>query len=432
MRLLLTIAIVTVSAVASHANWPAFRGERASGSASATLPTAWNAATGAGIRWRTPIVGLSHASPIAWGGRVYVLASVAPGSALDTRAEGVVFARDTIEHEWRLHCLDAETGRQLWMRVLHTGTPRQPRHVKGTYANATPATDGRHIAAVLGNEGLFVTDMDGRLLWRKEMAPSNPGWSLDAASSPVIVGDLVIVQNDWRQEGFAAAYELSGGRERWRVPRSEGLSWSTPGVWPLRAGRPQVVFNSPRWIRAHDVLDGREMWRLDNSTEGPYDRVPTPVEAGDIMLVAGGGGHRPIFAVRTSAAGDITPKAGEPAAAIAWVTDRASPYLPTPLVHRGLVYVCGNAGVLSVYRVADGSMAYRVRVAPDAGAFSASPIGAGDHVYLASEDGEVFVVAAGDTFRLLARNPMGAPLFATPAIAGTRLIVRTAGEVFGL
>ena len=293
-----------------EANWPAFRGERASGIAESTLATSWNAASGTGIRWRTPIAGLSHASPIVWEKRVYVLSAVSPGAVLDTKVEGVVFAKDTVEHEWRLHCLDATSGRELWMRVLHKGTPRQPRHVKGTYANATPATDGTHIALVLGNEGLFVTDMEGRPRWRKEMAPAQPDWSLDAASSPVIVGDLVVVQNDWQRGGFVAAYGLANGDERWRVPRSEGLSWSTPGVWSIPLGGTQVVLNSPRWIRAHDPRDGRELWRMNNSTDGPYDRVPTPVAAGDLMLVAGGGGHRPIFAVRPSATGDITPTRG--------------------------------------------------------------------------------------------------------------------------
>ena len=166
-----------------------------------------------------------------------------------------------------------------------------------------------------------------------------------------------------------------------------------------------------------------------NAANGTCIRWPTPVAAGDLMLVAGGGGHRPIYAVRPSATGDITPNAAGSGGAIA---DRASPYLPTPLVHRGFVYVCGNAGVLSVHRVADGSMVYRARVAPDAGGFSASPIAAAGRVYLPSEDGDVFVVAAGERFELLSRNPMGAPLFATPAVAGTTLIVRTANEVFGI
>ena len=186
------------------------------------------------------IPGLSHASPIVWGDRVYVLSAVAEGSTLDMKAEGVVFAKDTVQHEWRLHALDRDTGRERWVRVVHRGTPRQPRHVRATYANATPATDGTRIALVLANEGLFVLDMEGTLLWRKEMAPSNPEFSLDPASSPVIVDNAVVVQNDWQQGGFVAAFDLATGNERWRVARDEGLSWSTPGVFESGSGK-QIV-----------------------------------------------------------------------------------------------------------------------------------------------------------------------------------------------
>ena len=430
----LAFLILTASTPATAANWPSFRGARATGVADGIeLPVTWDVSTGHGVRWRARIPGLSHASPVVWNNRVYVVTAVAEGSTLDMKAEGVVFAKDTVDHEWRLYCLDADTGREIWMRMLHKGAPRQPRHVKGTYANATPATNGSIIAMVLGNEGLFVTDMDGRVKWRQAMTPARPDFSLDTASSPVIVDDVVIVQQDWQRDGFAAAYEIESGRERWRVARTEGMSWSTPGVWRLADGKTQVVFNSTKWVRAHDPRDGREVWRLDNSAEGAWDRVATPVAAGDLLLVSGGGSARPLYAVRPSASGDITLKPGETAnAAIGWAAERASPYLPTPLVYRGLVYVCGSSGVLTVYRADTGSMVYRSRVADDAGAFAASPIAAGGRIYLPSEEGDVFVIAAGERFERLARNSMGAPLFATPAVAGSLLIVRTASEVVAM
>jgi outer membrane protein assembly factor BamB len=430
----LAVLILMAATPDVAANWPSFRGDRAMGVADGVdLPVAWNAVTGEGVRWRAHIPGLAHASPVVWNNRVYVVSAVADGSTLDMKAEGVVFAKDTVDHEWRLYCLDGETGREIWMRTLHKGAPRQPRHVKGTYANATPATNGSVIAMVLGSEGLFVTDMEGRLKWRQAMTPPRPDFSLDAASSPVIVDDVVIVQQDWQRDGFAAAYEIESGRERWRIARAEGMSWSTPGVWTLPDGRTQVVFNSTKWVRAHDPRDGRELWRLDNSAEGAWDRVATPIGAGDLLLLSGGGNVRPLYAVRPSASGDITLKPGETnGAAIAWAAERASPYLPTPLVYRGLVYVCGSSGVLTVYRADSGSMVYRSRVADDAGAFAASPIAAGGRIYLPSEEGDVFVIAAGERFERLARNPMGAPLFATPAVAGPLLIVRTASEVVAL
>jgi outer membrane protein assembly factor BamB len=209
----------------SASNWPSFRGEQARGVASRPIVTSWNAVRGSNIRWQVPVSGLSHASPIVWGGRVYVLSARGEASTLDRTAQGVVFAADRVPHEWRLHCLDARDGGTIWSRVVHSAVPMQARHVRGTYANATPATNGRVIVASLANEGLFAFDMEGRALWRIEMRPPAADHSLDPASSPVIAGDVVIVQNDWRSGSFAAAYELSTGREKWRIARSEGLAW---------------------------------------------------------------------------------------------------------------------------------------------------------------------------------------------------------------
>ena len=433
------IASLTAAAVlgcalnASAQHWPAFRGTHARGVSDASTPVSWDAPKGTGIRWHVPIPGLSHASPIVWGDRVYVLSAVGEGSTLDRTeagANGVVFATDTVTHAWTLRCLDAATGAARWSRMVHTGTPRQPRHVRGTYANATPATNGRVIVASLGNEGLFGFDMDGNRLWRVEMPPPRPDASLDPASSPVIADDVVIVQNDWQQGGFAAAYDLATGREAWRIARNEGLAWSTPGLWTA-GGATQVIFNSARWIRAHDAATGREIWRLNNAVEAPWDRVPTPVPSGELLLVGGGGAQGPLLAVRSGGEGELTAEAGA-SAPLAWRVDRGAPYLPTPLVYRGLVYAVADNGVMSVYRESDGSLVHRTRIATDAGTISASPIAAGGRIYVSSQDGDIFVVSAGETFDLLARNPMGEPLYATPAVAGDLLIVRTAAGVYGI
>jgi outer membrane protein assembly factor BamB len=365
------------SASAADSNWPMFRGPQASGIGDdVSLAYSWKAPNGTRVKWRAAIPGLSHASPIVWGDRVYVLSAVSEGSTLDMKAEGVVFAKDTIQHDWSLHALDRETGRERWVRTVHRGTPWQPRHVRATYANATPATNGTHIALVLANEGLFVLDMDGTLLWRKEMAPPKPDSSLDPASSPVIVDDVVIVQNDWHQGGFVAAFDLKNGQERWRIARDEGLSWSTPGVFDAAAGK-QIVLNSSRWIRALSPRDGGELWRLNNTAKGSWDRVVTPIAAEGLLIVAGGGGERPIYAVRPSATGDISLQPNQRASdAIAWTTERGSPYMPTPLAYRGLIYVCASNGVLAVYRANDGSLVYQSRLADGAGPFSASPVAA--------------------------------------------------------
>lgn len=412
--------------------WPSFRGEGARGVAvDASPPVTWDATQPQGVAWRTTIPGLSHASPIVWNDRVYVISAVAEGSTIDRTAEGVVFATDTVAHEWTLSCLDLSTGAVQWTRTIHVGAPRQARHVRGTYANATPATNGEIIVVSLANEGLFGLEMDGQRRWHVPMAPERAGESLDPASSPIIVGDLAIVQNDWMREGFAAGYELATGRERWRVARDEGLAWATPGAWAPAGAPAQVVFNSARWIRGHDAATGQERWRIDNFIESPADRVPTPVPSGDLIIVGGGGTQGPLMAIRASARGEL-PAQPSADSSLAWRNDRSATYLPTPLVHGGLVYVVGDTGIVTIYRERDGSRLGRLRLAADAGTISASPVVADGRIYIASQDGDVFVHEANVDFAPLARNSMGESVFATPAIAGNRLIVRTTHGVVAI
>jgi outer membrane protein assembly factor BamB len=157
-------------------------------------------------------------------------------------------------------------------------------------------------------------------------------------------------------------------------------------------------------------------------------KVPTPVVAGDLVIVTGGypPGGRPIYAIRPGGSGELNPKA------LAWQTDRGAPYTGTPLVYDGILYACTDNGILSAYDPKTGNRIYQHRVSTNAGGFSASPVAAAGRIYLASEDGEVFVVRAGRTFELLATNPMGEILMATPAISGNMLIVRTGTQIVAL
>lgn len=431
------VAALSVATVTAARNWPSFRGPGAAGvSDSGAVPLAWDVPRGDNLRWRTPLPGSSHASPIIWGGHVYAISArpVRGDDLPDTTAQsaqGVTFARSTPRHVWTLHALELSTGRVVWERRAHEGTPIHARHVRGTYANATPATDGRYIVAVLGNEGVFCFDMNGTLRWRREMPPPKPDASLDPASSPIIFEHLAIVQADMAGGGYLAAYELETGREAWRAARQEHLTWSTPVV-VTHGGRSELVANSGRWIRGYDPRTGKELWRLDNRAEGAWDRVSSPFAAEGLIVVAGGGGTRPIFALRPGHTGDLTPAAGDRSSrALAWTTERGSPYLPTPLAYQGLLYVLADNGVLTTYDMTDGSQVYVQRVAAGV-PFQSSAIAAAGRIYLTSSDGEVYVVRAGRTYELLRKNPVGEPCFATPAIAGNLLVLRTVSGVLAV
>jgi outer membrane protein assembly factor BamB len=432
------VALVACTAPAAAQNWPSFRGPDASGVAPspAAAPVEWNLETSRHVAWRTPIPGLAHSSPIVWGDRIYLTtAEAASGKPRvitgDSSKAGIDPADDMVAHTWRLMAIDKQSGRVVWNTVAHRGVPRMKRHLKASHASATPATDGRSIVALFDSEGLFCFDMTGTLKWRKDLGVmdvglvDDPTYQWGPASSPVLYGDLVIVQNDRHKDSFLAAYALADGHEVWRASRDEMPSWSTPLVFHGRA-RTEIVTNSPKAIRGYDPGSGRELWRLaDESTQV---KVPTPVAAGEVIVVTGGypSGGRPIYGIRGGGTGALDGRA------LAWRAERGSPYTGTPLVYDGILYVCTDNGILSAFDAASGARIYQQRLGPDAGAFSASPVAAAGRLYLTSEDGTIFVVRAGRTFELLASNPMGTVLMATPAISGDMLIVRTLTELVGI
>ena len=410
--------------------WPMFRGINATGVASGTPPLTWNVADGTHVRWKTRIPGTGHSSPILWGERIFVTTAISTAaSAVErTTTTGRATVKDDGAQRWQVLCLDRSTGRILWERTAHQGTPKIGRHPKASHANSTPVTDGRHVVAYFGSEGLHAYDVAGRHLWSKDLGVIDVGyvgleeyqWS--TASSPIIHDGLVIIQADAQRGSFIAAFDVATGREAWRHLRDELPSWTTPVIATI-AGREVLVTNSPHFIRGLDPATGRELWRVADEAEV---KVPTPVVGRELVVVSGGAPRgRQFLAVRP---GPSVPAEER----VAWTAPKGGPYTPTPIIVDDLLYVVADNGVLSVYEVATGALVYQERVAEAAGSFSASPVAAAGRLYLASEEGTVHVVSAGRRFASLASNDMGEPLMATPAIAGGMLIVRGADHLFGL
>jgi outer membrane protein assembly factor BamB len=427
---LILAATVAAGAAVSATDWPQFRGKDAAGVAvgTSTPPVKWRLSPDTGIAWKTAIPGLAHSSPIVFGDRVYLTTAVAaegkPRIVVgDVNKSGIDPATDTGRHSWRLIAIDKATGRIAWDKVAYEGVPRMKRHVKASHASATPATDGRTIVALMGSEGLFAFDMNGVQKWRADLGVmdvglvDDPGMQWGPASSPVIFGNMVLVQNDRHKNSFLAAYDLATGKEMWRTAHEEYPSWATPAI--IRAGtRTEIVTNSGQYIRGFDPQDGKELWRLSDSRT--QVKVPTPIAAGDLVIVTGGypPGGRPIYAIRPGGSGELSEKA------IAWKTDRGAPYTGTPIMYNGLLYALTDNGILSAYEPKTGERIYQQRVATGSG-FSASPVAAGGRLYLTSEDGDVYVIRAGRTYELLSTNPMGESLMATPAISGNTIFIRT-------
>jgi outer membrane protein assembly factor BamB len=425
---------------ASTDSWPSFRGPLASGVADGQqLPDRWSPSSGEAILWRTPIPGLAHSSPVVWGDLVFITSAISSRGAATFKpglyGDGDA-SDDRSRHRWMVYALDRRTGRIRWERVATEGEPRNKRHIKSTYASATPATDGRIVVAWFGSQGVFAYNLDGTLRWSVDLgrvdmgAYDIPTFEWGPASSPIIWNDLVILQVDTQADSFVLALDIATGRTVWKTERDELPSWGTPTVVMTAAG-PELVTNASNYVRGYDPRTGRELWKIGGSSK---ITAPTPVFADGLHVIASGRApERPILAVRPGARGDITPdKSRTDGPYLAWSKTGRGSYMPTPLIYRGQLYVLANNGVLDAYELATGKEIYRQRLPLVGSGFSASPVAADGKIYLANEDGEMLVVEAGPVFKHLATNSMGETLMATPALSRGVMYVRGSASVFAV
>ncbi len=416
--------------------WSSFRGPGGSGVADGTNPpTEWDVEQGVNVAWKTPIPGLGHSSPIVWGDRIFVTTAVPSEGVAATfrdfsevvRSGVLAYVKEDVTYSWRVVALDRDSGEVLWERVAREAVPRTARHVMASHANQTPATDGTHVVAWFGSEGVYCYDVDGNLLWSKDLGalPSgryfDPGYEWNTASSPIIYKNLVVLQADGIDEAYLLALDVSTGEEVWRTERDEYPSWPTPFVYE-GATRVELVTAAIRYARGYDPETGQELWRLGLHGDFP---TPTPIAGNGLIFVTSGYGTvEPIYAIRPGASGDITLADNEISNdSVAWSKRRGGAVIPTPIVYGDLLYVLRSGGILAAYQAETGERIYQSRITRGRN-YSASPVAADGKIYFANEDGEVIVVKAGPEFERLAVNQMGEPIMATPAIAHGMMIFR--------
>ena len=421
-------------------DWPQFRGIRATGvSEGFPLPTAWDVAKNQGIAWKTAIPGLGLSSPVVWGDLACVSTSISgqKDAGLKVGLYGDVRpVLDDTEHEWRIYCLDKKTGAVRWQQSVLKAVPKIKRHTKATHANSTLATDGERLIAFFGSEGLYAYDLKGKLLWKKDLGVLDGGWFTDPSaqwetgSSPILHDNVVVIQADVQKGSFLGAFDARTGKELWRVSRSDVPTWGTPTVHEVK-GQTQLIVNGWRHMGAYDFKTGKEIWKLTGGGDIP---VPTPVvQDGLIFITNAHGPKAPVYAIRETATGDITLAEGTTSNdGIAWTAPRDGGYMCTPLVYRGIVYIVKYNGVLSAYDAKTGEVKFQQRLAGGTSAFTSSPIAADGKVYLASEEGHVFVLKAGPTYEVLAENDMTESVLSTPAISEGALLYRTQSQVLSV
>ncbi|HXI43653.1 MAG TPA: PQQ-binding-like beta-propeller repeat protein [Bryobacteraceae bacterium] len=414
-------------------SWPQFRGPQSTGVADdAALPETWSATSN--VVWKAEIPGSGWSSPVVWGDRIF-LTSVISTVAPETPKKGLYFGgnREGIpagEHRWMVYAVDWKTGKIVWEREVHRGSPRSSHHLKNTYASETPVTDGERVYAYFGNLGLFVFDMDGKPVWSEHWGPFRTRYGWGTAASPVVHKERIYVVNDNDDQSFLAALDKRTGKQIWRVERDEASNWSTPFIWE-NGQRTEIITSGTHKVRAYD-LDGKVLWELGGMSSIV---IPTPfAQHGLLYLASGyvGDNVRPVFAVRPSARGDISLKENETRNEhIAWYQRQAGPYNPSPLVYGDFYYTLLDRGMLTCHEARTGREIYgKQRIDPETTAFTASPWAYNGKIFALSEDGDTFVMQAGAEFKVLGKNPLGEMCMATPAIARGSLIIRTASKLY--
>ncbi len=438
-RLLLAVALLCFfwsarPALADDGNWPAFRGPAARGVAlGAGLPDRWSATEN--VAWKTDIAGRGWSSPVVWGDKIFLTTCESTGEVEEAK-KGLYFGGDRAEpsdatHRWKVLCLDLESGSIRWEKIVHEGKPKQPIHVKGSYAAETPVVDGDRLWCLFGNVGLFCLDHDGNQQWRREL-PSHTmrnGWG--TAASPALHAGRIYLVDDNQEASGIVALDAATGAEIWKTDRDEKSNWATPFVW-VTPERTEIVTAGTGKVRSYDT-DGKLLWSLQGMSS---ITIATPYEHDGLLCVSSGyvmDRSKPLYAIRPGASGDISLAPGATSnVAIAWSQPSAAPYNPSTVALDGRVYVLHDRGFLAAYAGSDGRELFSPQRIPEGRAFTASPWGADGKVFCLNEDGVTFVFQGGDSFAPLHTNTLAEDdmCMATPALAGQRLLVRTAARVY--
>lgn len=424
-------------------NWPQFRGVQASGVADAPdIATQWDAESGHNIKWRTPIQGLGLSSPVVWGDKVFITTAVGEGRENDPPPLRVGLYGDIgseeedYPHLFQVICLDKNTGKVTWSKTAHKGIPQVKRHTKASHANCTVATDGKHVIAFFGSEGLYGYSMDGDVLWKKDLGYLNPGffsvpgteWGF--ASSPVIHKGWVITQCDVDDRAFIAAFDAASGNEIWRTIREDMPTWCTPTVVNVN-GKDQIVVNGWKRRAGYDFETGEEIWFMNGGGDIP---TPTPIIAHGMSFYSSSHGRiRPLYAIKLEAKGDISLEGRELSNEfVVWSNPRRGAYMPTPIIVGDYLYVGNNAGILTCYKAKTGEEVYRERIGGVRSSYTGSAVSAADKLYYSDEDGTIHVIEIGPNYKHLASNRLREPILTTPAISGKMILIRTSRALYGI
>jgi len=421
--------LTTASSLAG--NWPQWRGPDGSGiSNEKNLPAEWSVSKN--IKWKTPIEGRGHSSPIVWGKMIFLTTAiegeVVPGAkAAKHMMDNKEFIHpDSVgankKHTFKVMALNRETGKVLWDVVAFEGTPYDDRHRKSSYAASTPATDGKMVYAFFGSEGLYAYDYSGKLAWKADLGKMGTV-GMGTGTSPIIFENLVIVQCDEEngEASFIIGLDKKTGEEVWRTARKVQVSWATP-LLVKTAKRSELITSGTESIVSYDPATGKELW-THKGVES--NAIPSPVANSEMVYLVAGFPAKIAMAIRLGASGDLTGTPNVP-----WKYTKGTAYVPSPILYGDYLYLTTDRGILTCIDAKTGEVKYEGGRVPVPATFTASPVAFEGKILLTSEDGDTYIVKAGPKHEVIGTNSVGEPVYASPAIADGRIYIRGEKNIY--
>ena len=427
-----------VPARAVDASWTTWRGPLGNGVApTGHPPTSWSEEEN--VRWKVALPGKGSSSPILLGDRIFLTTAVetdeggegAPAPEPepeqgDRRGRGRGSAAPTTVYEFRVLCLDRADGAVLWDTVVQKTVPHEAGHPTSSQASNSPLTDGKHIYAYFGSRGMHCLDMDGKLVWSKDIGRMQTRNGFGEGSSPALFGDTLVINWDHEGDSFIVALDKRTGEERWRRARDEVTSWATPRI--VKVGdRAQVIVPASALSVAYDLETGETVWTLEGMTA---NCIPSPLYSDGVVYLMSGYRGASLLAVRLQGAkGSL----GE-SESVLWTHRKGTSYTPSGLLYDGLLYfVQGNSAILSCLDAASGEVIYEgQRLGEERATIYSSPVAADGRVYLTSREGTTVVVQHGADFKVLATNRLDDGFDASAAVVGDELYLRGAEHLYCL
>ena len=413
----------------AQTNWPSWRGTTGNGTAPEKCkpPIEWS--EDKNIIWKKKVLGLGHSTPVIWDSRIFITSAIPFGEKKEPPVpDNAPGSHDNLPvsqmHRFIVTCMDRTSGKLLWKTTCKETFPHEGGHVSGSLASASPVTDGKHIIAYFGSHGLYGIDCEtGKIVWEKDLGKMATKHGHGEGSSPAIHNGTVIVNWDHQNRSALYAFDISTGKEKWKVEREEVTSWSSPLIVE-HEGKNQVIVSASNRVRGYDLMNGKVIWECGGMSQNV---VASPVSQNGMVYLGCSYDKRAMIALNLKGAeGDITDSDH-----VIWSTNKRTPYVPSPLLYKGTLYYLSHyQGILSVTQAKSGEVKagpYRIDSLRE---IYSSPVGAGEHVYVTSREGTTIVITHADEPKPVAFNKLDDSFSASIAVSGDQLFLRGEKNIY--